>query len=81
MSRVASYVSGWPCNGILYEDEFEMKIVRNMKNLKTRGHSLYKIAKKLNNNGVNTKEHGVNGWSTQQVKNVLKYHYGGRVAA
>ena len=58
------------------KDEFEMKIVRNMKNLKSRGHSLYGIAKKLNENKIDTKERGANGWTTQQVKNVLTYHYG-----
>jgi len=63
-------------NGVLHEDEFEMKIVRNMKNLKSRGHSLYGIAKKLNENDIDTKERGSNGWTTQQVKNTLKYHYG-----
>ena len=63
-------------NGILEVDEFEMKIVRNMKNLKSRGHSLYGIAKKLNENKIDTKERGANGWTTQQVKNVLTYHYG-----
>ena len=63
-------------NGILYEDEFEIKIVRNIKNLKSRGHSWYKIAKRLNNYGIDTKERGKNGWSGQQVKNVWTYHYG-----
>ncbi len=66
-------------NGVLHEDEFEMKIVRNMKNLKSRGHSLYGIAKKLNENDIDTKERGSNGWTTQQVKNTLKYHYGAGV--
>jgi len=66
-------------NGVLHEDDFEMKIVRNMKNLKSRGHSLYSIAKKLNENDIDTKERGSNGWSTQQVKNTLKYHYGAGV--
>ena len=32
-------------NGLLYEDEFEIKIVRNVKNLRSRGWSLYKIMK------------------------------------
>ena len=66
-------------NGVLHEDEFEIKIVRNMKNLKSRGHSLYGIAKKLNENDIDTKERGSNGWTTQQVKNTLKYHYGAGV--
>ena len=66
-------------NGVLHEDDFEMKIVRNMKNLKSRGHSLYSIAKKLNENDIDTKERGSNGWTTQQVKNTLKYHYGAGV--
>ena len=42
-------------NGILEIDEFEMKIGRNMKNLKSRGHSLYRIAK-LNENKIDAKE-------------------------
>jgi|TARA_R110001583_G_scaffold45397_2_gene143003 DNA invertase Pin-like site-specific DNA recombinase len=63
-------------NGVLYEDEFEMKIVRNIKNLISRGHTYYKIAKRLNGHGVDTKERGKNGWSQQTVKNVYNYHYG-----
>ena len=27
-------------------------------------------------NDIDTKERGSNGWSTQQVKNTLNYHYG-----
>ena len=53
-----------------------MKIVRNIKNLKSRGHTFYKIAKRLNEYGIDTKERGENGWTQQQVKNVYQYHYG-----
>jgi len=63
-------------NGILYEDGEEMKIVKNIKNLRTRGHSWYRIAKRLNEHGIDTKEKGANGWGIQQVKNVWTYHYG-----
>ncbi len=63
-------------NGLLYEDEFEIKIVRNMKNLKSRGWSWYKIMKKLNSNDIPTKMNGETGWSINQVKNVYDYHYG-----
>ena len=63
-------------NGLLYEDEFEMKIVRNMKNLRSRGWSWYKIMKKMNNNDIPTKMNGEKGWSINQVKNVYDYHYG-----
>ena len=63
-------------NGLLYEDEFEIKIVRNMKNLRSRGWSWYKIMKKLNNNDIPTKMNGEKGWSINQVKNVYDYHYG-----
>jgi len=62
-------------NGVLYEDSFEMKIVRNMKNLRSRKWSWYKIMKRLNENEIPTKEHGVNGWSINQVKKVFDYHY------
>ena len=67
-------------NGILYKDDFEMKIVKNIKNLKTRGHSFYKIAKRLNEYGIQTKENGDKGWSTQQVINVYNHHYKGATA-
>ena len=63
-------------NGLLYEDEFEIKIVRNMKNLRSSGWSWYKIMKKLNNNDIPTKMNGEKGWSINQVKNVYDYHYG-----
>ena len=63
-------------NGLLYEDEFEIKIVRNMKNLRSRGWSWYKIMKKMNNNDIPTKMNGEHGWSINQVKNVYDYHYG-----
>jgi len=62
-------------NGILYEDEFEMKIIRNMKNQKSRGWSWYKIMKRLNENSIPTKENGAKGWTINQVKNVYNYHY------
>ena len=58
------------------EDAFEIKIVRNMKNLRSRGWSWYKIMKKLNNNDIPTKMNGEKGWSINQVKNVYDYHYG-----
>ncbi len=63
-------------NGLLYEDEFEIKIVRNIKNLRSRGWSWYKIMKRLNENDIPTKNNGANGWSINQVKNVFNYHYG-----
>lgn len=63
-------------NGLLYEDEFEIKIIRNVKNLRSRGWSWYKIMKKLNNNDIPTKMNGEKGWSINQVKNVYDYHYG-----
>ena len=63
-------------NGLLYEDEFEIKIVRNMKNLRSRGWSWYKIMKKMNNNDIPTKMNGEHGWIINQVKNVYDYHYG-----
>ena len=62
-------------NGVLYEDGFEMKIVRNIKNLRSRGWSWYKIMKNLNKNDIPTKEHGLKGWTINQIKNVYKYHY------
>jgi site-specific DNA recombinase len=62
-------------NGVLHEDEFEMKIVRNMKNLKTRGWSYYKIAMNLNDNDIPTKTRSKKGWAGEQVKRTINYHY------
>ena len=63
-------------NGMLYEDEYEMKNVRQIKNLRSRGWSWYKIMKKMNNNVIPTMMNGEHGWSINQVKNVYDYHYG-----
>ena len=41
-------------NGMLYEDEYEMKNVRQIKNLRSRGWSWYKITKHLNENDIQT---------------------------
>jgi len=63
-------------NGLLYEDKFEIKKVRNMKNQRSRGWSWYKIMNKLNTDGTPTKQNGENGWSINQVKKAFSYHYG-----
>ena len=63
-------------NGLLYEDEFEIKIVRNMKNQRSRGWSWYKIMKNLNAKDIPTKQNGENGWTINQVKKAFVYHYG-----
>ena len=68
-------------NGVLYEDEFEMKIVRNMKNLRTRGWTWYKIMKRLNENEIPSKEHGETGWSINQIKRVFDFHYNSETQA
>ena len=62
-------------NGVLHEDEFEMKVVRNMKNLKTRGWSFYKIAINLNQNEIPTKTNSAKGWKGETVKRTIDDHY------
>ena len=61
--------------GILYEDEYERKIVSNIKNLHSRGWKFSKIAQKLNREGIQTKQRGEKGWSYIQVKRVYDYWY------
>jgi DNA invertase Pin-like site-specific DNA recombinase len=63
-------------NGVLYEDGYEMKVVRNIKNKRTRGWSWYKIKKQMNEVGIPTKQEGKNGWSETQLIRVYNYHYG-----
>ena len=62
-------------NGLLHEDVYEMKQVRNMKNLLSRGYGFHLIAKRMNNNEIPTKQHGEKGWSYNQVKRVIDFHY------
>lgn len=63
-------------NGLLYEDELEMKIVRNMKNQRSRGWSWYKIMKRLNEMDIPTKMKSSKGWTINQIKSAYNYHYG-----
>jgi len=63
-------------NGILYEDSFEIKIVRQIKNLRTRGWSWYKIKKQLNELEIPTKQNGKGGWGETQLIRTYEYHYG-----
>jgi site-specific DNA recombinase len=62
-------------NGMLYEDEYEMKNVRQIKNLRSRGWSWYKITKHLNENDIQTKEGGKKGWHIPQVQRAYNFHY------
>jgi DNA invertase Pin-like site-specific DNA recombinase len=63
-------------NGLIYADEYELGVVRNMKNQRSRGWSWYKIMKALNNKKIPTKMNGANGWTINQVKKAFIYHYG-----
>jgi len=63
-------------NGLLYEDGYEMKVIRNIKNQRTRGWSWYKIKNQMNQRGIPTKQDGKNGWSETQLIRVFNYHYG-----
>ena len=47
----------------------EVRLVRRIKNLRTRGHSLHKIAAKLNESGAPTKRGGL--WYACTVRNIL----------
>jgi len=64
-------------NGLIYEDDFEMKIVRNIKNQRTRGWSWYKIMKRLNELDIPTKMRTGKGWTINQIKQVYRFHYEG----
>ena len=59
---------------LLVANEREMQTVRRMRNLRSRGHSLYKIMKRLNSEGVPTKRGSA--WSVNQIQRALRYHYG-----
>ena len=57
----------------LITNDFEMKNVRRIKNLISRGHTTYSIAKRFNEEGIATKEGGK--WQQNTIKRVMKYHY------
>jgi hypothetical protein len=52
--------------------EEEMKVVRRMKNLRSRGWSYNKISLKLNEDGIKSKKGGV--WYMRSVYNILKHY-------
>ena len=64
-------------NGVIYEDSFEMNVVKNLKNWKSRGWTWYKCMKTLNQRDIPTKKNTGNGWTINQVKQVYKFHYEG----
>ncbi len=65
-------------NGLLYKDDFEYNVVKNIKNWRSRGWSWYKCMKKLNENDIPTKMNTGRGWTINQVKQTFKYHYEGQ---
>ena len=54
-------------------DNEEMKVVRNIKNLMSRGYTKYAIAKRLNEKGIPSKEGGK--WQQNTISRVIDYHY------
>ena len=64
-------------NGVLYEDKFEMSVVKNIKNWRSRGWTWYKCMKVLNERDIPTKKRTGNGWTINQIKQVYKFHYEG----
>ena len=62
-------------NGFIYEDDFEMKVVRNINNQRTRGWTWYKIMKRLNELDIPTKMRTGKGWTINQIRQVYRFHY------
>jgi len=61
----------------LVKDAAEIERVRWIKNMKSRGHTFYKISKMLNDKNIPTKEGGK--WQHNIIQRVIKYHYGEQV--
>ena len=66
---------GWKKKGedLVIDDE-ELWNIRRIKNLRSRGHSFYKIAKKFEAEEVPTKNGGQ--WYSKSIKNIYGYYYG-----
>jgi len=61
----------------LVKDAAEIERVRWIKNMKSRGHTFYKISQMLNKDNIPTKEGGK--WQHNIIQRVMKYHYGEQV--
>ena len=64
---------GWDnIEGKLVKNDKEFKVIKRVKNLRTRGYSWSKISDRLNNERIPTKSHGV--WNMGTVYNMMKPH-------
>jgi len=59
-------------DGVLLKNIDELKVVRRVKNLRSRGWSWRKISLKLNEDGVRSKEGKI--WYDGSLYNVMKFH-------
>lgn len=60
-------------NGKMIENKEEKRIIRRVKNFRSRGWSWRKISNRLNDEGVKSKEGSI--WYDGSLYNMMKYHY------
>ena len=60
-------------NGKMIENKEEKRIIRRVKNFRSRGWSWRKISNRLNDEGVKSKESSI--WYDGSLYNMMKYHY------
>ena len=62
---------GWDnVNGKLIKNKFEFSIIKRIKNLRSRGYSWRKIANRLNNDNISSKDGGV--WYDGSLYNMMR---------
>lgn len=60
-------------NGKIIENKEEKRIIRRVKNFRSRGWSWRKISNRLNDEGIKSKEDKI--WYDGSLYNMMKYHY------
>lgn len=60
-------------NGKMIENKEEKRIIRRVKNFRSRGWSWRKISNRLNDEGIKSKEDKI--WYDGSLYNMMKYHY------
>ena len=62
---------GWDnINGKLIKNDFEFRVIKRIKNLRSRGYSWRKISNRLNNDNISSKDGGI--WYDGSLYNMMR---------
>jgi hypothetical protein len=64
-------LNGWNnVNGKLVKNESEFKVIKRVKNLRSRGYSWRKISNRLNDDRISSKDGGI--WYDESLYNMMR---------